>query len=558
MQTSTKIGSVAAAVAAALGSVVWMAPAHALAPNVAITARVYVGGATAQDNGVERVARTVCQNNVAANGGPNQNPNTRMDIYRGTDNRVFTCLANSALAPAVANGTAIAIAKTSVGGSGTGVIPIARNATTYTSGGTTINVVFLSDTLTTLPNSGNCTVSGGPLNDGVVPSETTLGSTFAGYVNHTACGVGTNVRVPQIGVSDVEPDKTADVAPEEPGRLTTVAVNHGVFGIVVSQNLRNALQAAQNLTVGSETYANMPSLTRRQIGSIFTGGISNWNEISSRAGVGLVDMANADPAIPNPLNGTTFIMRRVPSSGTQAITEIFTTGARCMQGVAEFLPDSDPAGNGSGVIPTFNTTNYVQEYSSSTGVRNGMDRAAGALSVQNPAAPERWAIGLLSTENNNIDTANGNRAYRFIKIDGFAPTLLDTVNSGYAFYAEQVANISNGAAGAAPPPPAGLPTAFHSYLVANLSAPAVLDGLNAAFRYPWGDAGLLGIPDPNNSIFAAPEPRTQATVRATPINSSFKSGSGATNNCQYPTILGFGAATPAGGVNNATSGQSNP
>lgn len=557
MQTSAKIVSVASAVAAALGAV-WIAPAHALAPNVAITARVYVGGATAQDNGVERVARTVCQNNIVANGGNAQNPTTRMDVYRGTDNRVFTCLTNSALAPTVAAGTAIAIHKTSVGGSGTGTIPIARNTATYTSGGTTINVVFLADTLTTLPNAGVCTISGGPLADGVVPGETTLGSTFAGYVNHTACGVGTNARVPQIGVSDVEPDKTADVQPNEPGRLTTSAVNHGIFGIVVSQNLRNVLQAAQNLTVGSETYANMPSLTRAQIAAIFNGNINDWNQISSRSGVGLVDFAAADGALPDAANPTTFIIRRVPSSGTQAITEIFTLDQRCAPGVAEFLPDSDPAGNGSTTNPSFDPNNYVQEYSSSTGVRNGLDRAAGALSVLNPAAANNWAIGLLSTENNNVDTAQGNRAYRFIKIGGFAPTQLDTVNSGYYFYAEQVANISNGAPGAAPPPPAGLPTAFHSYLVANLSSPAVLDGLNAAFRYPWGDAGLLGIPDPNNGIFAAPEPRTQATVRANPINSSWKSGSGTTNNCQDPTILGFGAATPGGGINNGTAGQANP
>ena len=131
------------------------------------------------------------------------------------------------------------------------------------------------------------------------------------------------------------------------------------------------------------------------------------------------------------------------------------------------------------------------------------------------------------------------------------------MNGGYDFYAEQVANISNGAPGAAPAPPAGLPAAFYSNLVANLSSPAVLDGLNAAFRYPWGDAGLLGIPDVNNGVFAAPEPRTQASVRTTPINSTWKSGGGSTNNCQDPTILGFGTGTPAGGVNNGTGAQAN-
>jgi hypothetical protein len=566
--------------AGALGALAALAStgAQALAPSTPIDAQVFIGGATAQDPGFLLIVRTICQNNaintstaatIAASDA------TRMDAYLGTDNQVYTCLSNTALA-GVPNGTRIAVYKTSIGGSGTGVIPLARQITDY--GG---NLVRFLPVPSSLPAA--CTA--------VAPGAAVIGQVAVGarvaaqYISHTGCGSGTRAIVPQIGISDVEPALIDGALPSDVTALTTTAVNHGIFGFAVSEPLRNALQAAQGLvscSVGRadasrELLNNQPSLTRPQLAAIMTGNVSNWNSITVRGASGasgLYDFVAAQGAFgsagnqacpfPTALAGEggarTFIIRRVPSSGTQAITEIWTAKQRCEQGVVEFLGDLDGANDASGTQPTFDPDAWVQAYSSSSGVRNGLDRAAGPWAVQaGSPAQYRWAIGNLSCEN-TAASAGGNRAYRFVKINGATPGLRDTANTSYDFYAEQVTNTSNAA-----PPPAGLPTAFNSYLNVNLSDPDVLRTVNGGIPQPgtnlsgigavagnWvteqGQGCLMGVPD-GVSLFPPAAPITAATIQTTPVNTTSKRPLGFTNNCQDPAWAGFLGTTPVGGFN---------
>jgi hypothetical protein len=554
--------------------------AQALAPATPIAANVFVGGATAQDPGFLLIVRTICQNNAIDTSSPATiaaSDATRMDAYLGTDNQVYTCLANNLLAPAVPNGTAIAVYKTSVGGSGSGVIPLARQVTDY--GSPTVQVRFLP-VPTSLPTS--CT--------NVAVGATVIGPvavgarTAARYISHTGCGTGNRAIIPQVGISDVEPAFIDGATPEDSQALNTIAVNHGIFGFAVTESLRNALQAAQGLVSCSvargdasrEALANQPSLTRTQLAGITTGNIINWNSLTVRGASGsqglydfIAAQASANCPRPTALPGEggarTFVIRRVPSSGTQAITEIWTTRQRCQPGSQPYLDDLDPVSDAASSIPSFNPDAWVQAYSSSSGVRNGLDRASGPWAVQAGSGTEnRWAIGNLSCEN-TWASASGNRAYRFVKIHGATPGLRDTANGAYDFYAEQVVNTSNAA-----PPPAGLPAAFATYLSTNLADPDVLRTVNAGFAQPgtnlsgigpvagdWtGDQGqgcLLGVPD-GATIVPPAAPITGTAIQTQPINTSWKRPLGFTNNCQDPVIADFlGGRTPVGGFNQATS-----
>jgi hypothetical protein len=592
MKTIARL-SVAAAVAAIVGS-----NAYALGPSATIAAEVYVGGATAQDPGFLLITRTICQNTEdGADLDETKGlqdlldaPNSRMDAYLGTDNQVYTCLTNADFETdtGVVEGTAVAIYKTSLGGSGTGVLPISRQTTSYG----TINVRFLP-VPSALP--GACT-SGGSF-----VGEVTVGSKVAAnYLTHGSCGTGNRAIVPQVGISDVEPALIDGALQSDADALTTTAVNHGIFGFAVSEPLRNALQAAQDLVpctvargdASREATANQPSLTKGQIQAILTGFVYNWNQIKVRPSAidgyvpgapvpGVYDYIAAqgtfDPAglvgnigCPSPTalgvtalaegavegGARTYWMRRVPSSGTQAITEIWAAKQRCASGVSSVLEDSDSAGEGSTTNPGFNQATYVQAYSSSSGVRHGLDRASGPWSVQSGSQGQYiWAIGNLSCEN-SWASASGNRAYRFVKIRGAMPGLRDVANNAYDFYAEQVVNKNTDLALPA------VASAFHDYLAVNLSNADVLETVNGGFALPgtalegigavagdWsqvqGQGCLLGVP-----TNAAPPvgPITAAVITDTPVNTSYKASSGSTNNCQDPMILGvLGGYTPVGG-----------
>ena len=83
-------------------------------------------------------------------------------------------------------------------------------------------------------------------------------STYANVACSNASGTVTTLATTYIGVSDVEPafftNNTSNI---------TAATSYAlIFGVPVSLNVRNAMQAQQGLTVGSDTEANMPSLDR--------------------------------------------------------------------------------------------------------------------------------------------------------------------------------------------------------------------------------------------------------------------------------------------------------
>ncbi len=257
------------------------------------------------------------------------------------------------------------------------------------------------------------------------------------------------------GLSDLEINKL-------PGTFGTVCSGKPVatnpiwgtiFNTPVSLNLRNALQCAQGLTVGSEDEANMPNLPKSVIASMANGGIASWNTLRAQrvdgTWVALAD-AVADKVSqglcpgynlavnPIPTDRRVRFCRRVDSSGTNTQFRVKMLNQGCTSESQNQSPDNTPSStnntntfaNWQNVAPPIASAPAIIEASSSS----NMNSCLSAFS--DPAAPatQRWAIGIQSLEN-NVNLANN---YRFIKIDGYAPTVKNVLEHKYFDWVESV------------------------------------------------------------------------------------------------------------------------
>lgn len=352
--------------------------------------------------------------------------------------------------------------------------------------------------------------------------------------------------IPDIGVSDEEPAVlvAAGAASGDISKLTSEPLNVVTFGTPVTLGLYHALQDAQiasgklassckgtpgtNNPRDAQGYsvaeACMPSLSKAQIASIFSGNAVNWSEF------GLTNPAG-DNAI--------YVARRVFSSGTQTDARVFFLNDPCATGVLPFVN-----GNDGQSATAANACNFASGGTVFEGSGSGNVEAC----VTNHERNHRWAISINSLEfpaaSNDTTpeyTVGGgaatgasiaNKDYqRHIKIDGMSPSTFNTVLNRYGNWVEATMNYSNVVGLSADA------TTLKTAMVAGFNDPAVLIGLNNSFNTTalWHAAGdtLLdaGIIAPAQSG----SPAAVATVTDThnsPIMYYTHSISGAPNTCQ--------------------------
>lgn len=220
----------------------------------------------------------------------------------GSNQAVFFCRINKTNVAAFPPGAGLKVAfyKSSVGGSGSGVGPVAR-----------VQALQFMNLAALPPPNGGCSA---PVN---VPAK----PPFPAYVNHTDCpatGAALQNAVPDAGLSDLEPARfrgqfTPQLTIAELNRLTTRSANAVVFGVPVTERLRNALQRVQKSAacVGKETLACMPSLSFIQVRNLFKGTWTNWNQLSEGGGP-----LPTRPGVTPPSDPRVFVSRRVKTSGT--------------------------------------------------------------------------------------------------------------------------------------------------------------------------------------------------------------------------------------------------
>lgn len=376
---------------------------------------VYMSGASALRNIIGGLFTQNCVKDANGN-------TTDLDVYfsgigtyggvaftaNGDAHRVYSCtMANES---PILPGKKVALFKSDIGGSGQGVFPVFFGSI----------APFPTRSFLAVTNA-NC-----PTRVATIPNYT--------------CGTAETQQVPMVGVSDVEPGlfKGAGInvpeddptypqdglTPDQLAGLNVTTLFQVVFGTAVNKALRDEMQAAQGLPVGSEAEADQPSISRGQLRSLFTGVLSDPG-----AGLGWQSLVRStDPKRNTRVN----VCRRVPGSGTQAAANAFIAEFPCNSGAA-LTParfDFSDAGLSNAVGSVGPSGNiFVFEGSTTGNVISCINQAetAGA-----------YAIGHVSREN-----APGTGNWRHIKIDGVMPSRDNTKTGRWDYYYEPTIQYAN-------------------------------------------------------------------------------------------------------------------
>jgi len=501
--STMKLRQIAMAAAACCGAL-------ASLPSFAITANNYtntdetsgdtlnirISGASAQDNGILGSALSLC---------------TAGSVHRYaiSNNVVFYCTPDIGTNPGQitvpAGKTKLAIYKYSVGGSYYGVGPV--NSNTASSG------AALTATGNQLPFLDLAKIASVGTTGTNATTASSFSTSLSSYVNVPLANGSTaltTAATTYIGLSDVEPAFFTNAT----ANLTANSVYALIFGVPVTLNIRNALQAQQGLTVGSDTEANMPSLSSAQLTSAYTQLGQTWAGIGVTSGLG-------DDQI--------YVARRVDSSGTQKTFEALIARTPNGQGglkscvptnVQPFLaPDSGNTGLNTGdASATCGNAVAPTVFSGSGGgdVRN-------CLIAHNGAG--RGAIGILTAED-KAGTAN----WRFVKVDGVAPNQAQAAAGKYRHYVESFLNTRT--SGAFATASALGYSAFVSRLSTDLADPAIIKAINGADQ-PFGASGLMALYTRQASAPALDFAGTTSVLPWTKVSGAD------VNNCQAPYAAGF-------------------
>jgi hypothetical protein len=492
----------------------------ALPPSPGAQLELYLSGSSAQDEALENLIRLP----TGVAGAPALCEPGTLDIYRGTlggtANRVFYCLTSSSIA-GIQRGLRLAIYKSS-GGSGEGVTPVSASTP----------LPFLD--LTKLSQQASC-------RDGKAIKAT---EELAAYTNHIGCDGAPKLARPRAGLSDVNPELVGAVS----APLTVRPQNQIVWGLPVSKNLRNALQTIQGLVPSSvphddpvrDSEASMPTLARTQITALLSGAIRSWDDFYDSKGTAATrssllapgpprdpEASGASPGAyrPDPRRGATvYICRRIAASGTQAAYEVHYLRARCETNALSFLTPND----GSDLSSGGDVNRLVRVADPAGSVFAGVGTADVRDCLDAHAQFNRWAIGLLSTENVGN---NGSRKFRYIKVDGVAPTLLNAYLGRWSHVTEQSMQWRKSFDPSLTTTTEGRVLAF---LATNLGLPRVIAALNSGFVHSWGQGGYLA---PATSGFPSPKPPVTAeALRLNPVGSLTRS-LGRLDDCHAPVVI---------------------
>jgi ABC-type phosphate transport system substrate-binding protein len=457
-----KLSKISMGVAAACGLLA--APAFAITANnytntsefdtgaTGDTMNIRISGATAQDPGLQAlIVSNYCQAGT-------------LHRYSISNNFVYFCTTNSSatgLTPR-AGTTKLAVYKYSVLGSGGGVSPV-NNPSAAAAGGS------VAGGLT--PFLDLKQIATGTLCSG---ANATQNPTITAFVDITCAAANapllTTPAVSYIGLSDVEPAFFG--AANTYNNLDAVPLATVIFGVPVTKNIYEALQTQQGLPVGGTNEADMPTLTQAQLTTIYTQQGQSWANLGITSGL-------TDDGI--------YVVRRIDSSGTQktfegliARTTNSTGGAKsCQTDVDPFVAD---------ITVNDNTAADAQCNAATAGstviAGNGGGQVTQCLNGHQNKS--RGAIGMLSTETSQTAAS----LWRFVKVNGFAPTKNRVASGSYTQYAD--ASLNTRKANAALPFN-NLPTA------SALGYPAFITKFKADFAgsvsgvgsQPFGAAGVM-------------------------------------------------------------------
>ena len=414
----------AACTLAAMGSAHALTPAQVDAARAAGTLKeIFISGASALRLSFAAYAQEICAPasfDVFFDDGGTVGNGVLEPASDGINYRAYSCNL-AAVAGNYAIGTPVLIHKRDAGGSGQGVTPILAPAPI-----TRMNVT-----------AANCVANvaqASPTPDIQLPSFLCNTTTLASVV-------------PDGGISDVEPSllqasvnlQTGQVAATVPATVNAGSLVQGIFGIAVNKKLYRALQEAQGI-IGAgaaliDVPANQNTWTAADIATIpslpteFVRGAHVGSVIGAAAGFKgweIVVPASVDSLV----NGKTInICRRVEGSGTQAASNVLLAGNPCQSGYNAALTPSGftqtaaaPAAAGvSGTVGVRATSTAYSENTSSGNVETCIGTTVENAFVTVAGDQPAYGMAFLGRENNPLANG-GDKGYRFVKLDGVAPT----------------------------------------------------------------------------------------------------------------------------------------
>ncbi len=469
-------------IATAVSAVLLSSSAFALAPTTvldpAYDVEMFISGASAQDKSIKALVTSLCLTGTLDIFKDNANPSKPGKGYTSyfceMDGTTVTGLTDPATQPA----RKVLVHKRSKGGSAMGVSPVIASAKGLTANAEIERMAIYN---TTNVAGGNCT-------------ETATGST------EWLCTIDQLddlvLDIPTAGVSDVNPKmfvkgntptgfdevNAADVD----NYLTVTAAAALVFGVPVTTDLRNALQEAQfggigNSCVGVESEACMPSLSKRQVATLISGQINDWSAFKVNG------LSLTDPAVTSaqPSNTQVHYCRRVPGSGTQAQQSAKFLNYPCTSNAP--APRLNSGRRGPTILQNSGSGDMSLCLDDFNNATNGSGQNAGLATA--------WALGTQSTEKNGkLATLQTNGTYyeydyRFVKINGVAPTLQNAANGSYNDWVELTYQW--------PKAGSNLPTANELLIMTKIASeagsPATIASNNGKYVFDFGQAGYMAV-----------------------------------------------------------------
>lgn len=384
------------------------------------------------------------------------------------------CIGKAGLAASLA-GKKILWNKRDEGGSGVGVGPLATNPPTAV--GFMKPSTGAGNNCPSVSSARNYDTTGDGITD--VVANVWNCTNFAVPVdpyNEASASTDGVLRVPEIGTSDIEPDKFQSAFPQNvpvadlnldgnqnndpltpyktTGVLSDVGLAQLIFGVPVNVLMYQDLQRAQfpaghplnndchpagggyGLITNSAANANsekcMPSLTGQEIRSIMMAGGAIRSTLDFQAENPFGSAAFTQLTGTGTTDNTIQICRRVNGSGTQAQHNAIFLGYPCDPTndatIDALVPESEGA-----------FTTFVVNNSGSGDVEKCLNDFSNGTNTtgKNASLRTRWAIGVQSLEKNAPSGGAFANAYRFIKVDGFAPTLANAHAGDYYDVARQ-------------------------------------------------------------------------------------------------------------------------
>ena len=506
--------AVASAIAAGASA---QAPALTLEQFDAATVNVFSSGSTALDGVIRSYMRYVCQSKVDEFQVTVTQPVTP-GIYANNNvlQSAYFCTLSTNAALVTDNnlrGKKVLLRKSS-GDSGEGVVV----------GGGALTINFLANPVVT-----NSTVTNGVSNyAGCVAGSSSAAAGSLVSIQQWSCTTGavTTSTTGPGGFADVEFSLlnqliTPKVSNTGLNDLQNYGIAANVWGIAVSKNLYTALQTLQGTGAGDDE-AHMPSLDKALMANLFTGIQSDWSVLTNAAGTALANPSSGDSSV--------YLARRPDSSGTQTSIGTMILNYPCSPASASMLLD-----NTGGVCGTSAGGSTSVTVNQSTGA---LLSCLGTLNNQG-----KYGIGFAGTTNRPVNTSGTTTTdanWRYVKVNGVAPTLFNASTGRYDLVTEAVLGYRKTGGTA----PTGLPKAMLDEMGVQLGQPNVLAAVNGGaatqnYATPTWFAGVMtpGI----NLSFSPTFPLSIAGVSANPVMTSTRSFNGP-NSCQ--PLQRFGTSIP--------------